>query len=184
MVLEHDRIHDVLVDMLKMIFPTAFIRVPDRDQSHEWWLQYSPDVRPDIVVLHFYGREKHAIIHVTVARHRSGSVVGAASRTPLHTASARERAKNRMYRNVPTQHTFVPFIVEGSGALGRDAASFIERCSVLHRGALVQERDRSTWSARTFSPFWQQRLSVMQHSIIGLVGGITMRAAEDAYLHG
>ena len=81
---------------------------------------------------------------------------------------------------MPAPHTVIPFVVEASGALGTHASTFIRFCSKLRRDALVQERDKATWAARTFSPFWRQRISVMQHHICGM--GIYTRAAEDAYL--
>ena len=180
--LEHDRVRDVLVDMLRTISPSALIRVPDRDPLNTWWTRYSPDVRPDILVLDFYGRGQHLILDVSIDRHLSPSHVAGSSRTPLHTAAARERSKLHIYRGVSEVHRVIPFIIESSGALGCMASAFLTHCAKLRRGALAQEAEFATWSARTFSPFWRQRLSIIQHTTIG--SGIYIRAAEDAHLSG
>ena len=89
-------------------------------------------------------------------------------------------AKLAAYSCVPAAHTFVPFVLEASGALGAHALTFLAKCAHLRRDSLVQERDFATWAARSFSPFWRQRLSVRQHSVVGM--GICARAAEDVYL--
>ena len=133
-------------------------------------------------MLDFYGRGRHLILDVSVARHLSRSYVGRAARVPLHAATERERLKLHAYRRVSEVHRVIPFILESSGALGSMATSFMAHCAQLRRDGLLQERAHASWSTRSFSPFWRQRISVVQHSTSG--SGICVRAAEDVYISG
>ena len=133
-------------------------------------------------MLDFYGRGRHLILDVSVARHLSRSYVGRAARVPLHTATHRERVKLHAYKRVSEVHRVIPFILESSGALGSMATSFMAHCAQLRRDGLLQERAHASWSTRSFSPFWRQRISVVQHSTSG--SGICVRAAEDVYISG
>eukprot|EP00899_Mesostigma_viride_P017494 jgi/Mesvir1/25746/Mv01927-RA.1 len=120
---------------------------------------YSPNHRPDIVVLDFEGGGRHLLIDVSVARPLALSHVAGASLTAGYTADRAERAKLLAYGNVG-HHRVVPFVLEEFGAMGPLTSAFFKECCRLREDRLDLEGQRAPWSARTWTSYWRQRLSV------------------------
>eukprot|EP00899_Mesostigma_viride_P017725 jgi/Mesvir1/25954/Mv20946-RA.1 len=93
--------------MIRSVFPHANIRSEDADGA----AFYSPNHRPDIVVLDFEGGGRHLLIDVSVARPLALSHVAGASLTAGYTADRAERAKLLAYGDVG-HHRVVPFVLE------------------------------------------------------------------------
>eukprot|EP00899_Mesostigma_viride_P022928 jgi/Mesvir1/381/Mv11276-RA.1 len=143
--------------MVRSVFPHANIRSEDADGA----AFYSPNHRPDIVVLDFEGGRpggRHLLIDVSVARPLALSPVAGASLTAGHTADRAERAKLLAYGDVG-HHRVVPFVLEEFGAMGMTSA-FFKECCRLREDRLDLEGQRAPWSARTWTSYWRQRLSV------------------------
>eukprot|EP00899_Mesostigma_viride_P022595 jgi/Mesvir1/351/Mv21743-RA.1 len=159
--------------MIRSVFPHANIRSEDADGA----AFYSPNHRPDIVVLDFEGGGRHLLIDVSVARPLALSHVAGASLTAGYTADRAERAKldpglRRRYTADRAErakllaygdvghHRVVPFVLEEFGAMGPLTSAFFKECCRLQEDRLDLEGQRAPWSARTWTSYWRQRLSV------------------------
>ena len=141
--------------MVRSVFPHAHIRSEDADGA----TFYSPNRRPDIVVLNFEGGGRHLLIDVSVARPLALTHVVGASLAAGHAADEAERDKLRRYGDVG-HHRVVPFVLEEFGAMGPLTASFFKECCRLREDRLDLEGHRVPWSARTWTSYWRQRLSL------------------------
>ena len=63
------------------------------------------------------------------------------------------------YGNV-APHRLVVFAIDEYGMLSPDARWLLQQCVTMREDRLDVEGRLSTWSCRTFSSFWRQRLSV------------------------
>eukprot|EP00899_Mesostigma_viride_P022749 jgi/Mesvir1/3659/Mv24046-RA.1 len=127
-------------------FPTRTLRSEDADGA----AFYSPNHRPDIVVLDFEGGGRHLLIVVSVAHPGLGAlshVVGA-SQAAGYTADRAERAKLERvitaYGDV-RHHCVVPgFVLEEFGAMGTMTAGFFKvECCRLREDRLDLEGERA-----------------------------------------
>eukprot|EP00899_Mesostigma_viride_P013339 jgi/Mesvir1/22005/Mv14785-RA.1 len=95
----------------------------------------------------------------------AGPMVGAdldvilASALVGYTADRAERAKLLAYGDVG-HHRVVPFVLEEFGAMGPLTSAFFKECCRLREDRLDLEGQRAPWSARTWTSYWRQRLSV------------------------
>eukprot|EP00899_Mesostigma_viride_P001389 jgi/Mesvir1/11250/Mv01055-RA.1 len=151
----HTVLLTVVLAMIRSVFPHANIRSEDADGA----AFYSPNHRPDIVVLDFEGGGRHLLIDVSVARPLALSHVAGASLTAGYTADWAERAKLLAYGDVG-HHRVVPFVLEEFGAMGPLTSAFFKECCRLREDRLDLEGQRAPWSARTWTSYWRQRLSV------------------------
>eukprot|EP00899_Mesostigma_viride_P025165 jgi/Mesvir1/5833/Mv00628-RA.1 len=151
----HTVLLTVVLAMIRSVFPHANIRSEDADGA----AFYSPNHRPDIVVLDFEGGGRHLLIDVSVARPLALSHVAGASLTAGYTADRAERAKLLAYGDVG-HHRVVPFVLEEFGAMGPLTSAFFKECCRLREDRLDLEGQRAPWSARTWTSYWRQRLSV------------------------
>eukprot|EP00899_Mesostigma_viride_P016438 jgi/Mesvir1/24796/Mv22048-RA.1 len=76
-----------------------------------------------------------------------------------YTADQAERAKLLAYGDVG-HHRVVPFVLEEFGAMGPLTSAFFKECCRLREDRLDLEGQRAPWSARTWTSYWRQRLSV------------------------
>eukprot|EP00899_Mesostigma_viride_P022748 jgi/Mesvir1/3658/Mv14950-RA.1 len=76
-----------------------------------------------------------------------------------YTADRAERAKLLAYGDVG-HHRVVPFVLEEFGAMGPLTSAFFKECCRLREDRLDLEGQRAPWSARTWTSYWRQRLSV------------------------
>ena len=65
-------------------------------------------------------------------------------------------------------HRVVPLIHEVFGGLASDADAFLSELGRLRSQALGADSSHATWAARTFVPFWRQRVSVAVHMGVAL----------------
>eukprot|EP00899_Mesostigma_viride_P024175 jgi/Mesvir1/4942/Mv04567-RA.1 len=145
--------------MVRSVFPHANIRSEDADGA----AFYSPNHRPDIVVLDFEGGGRHLLIDVSVARPLALSHVAGASLTAGYTADRAElagQAPSWPTATSGTMHRVVPFVLEEFGAMGPLTSAFFKECCRLREDRLDLEGQRAPWSARTWTSYWRQRLSV------------------------
>eukprot|EP00899_Mesostigma_viride_P023234 jgi/Mesvir1/4095/Mv16057-RA.1 len=86
-------------------------------------------------------------------------VVAGRCRRLRYTADRAERAKLLAYGDVG-HHRVVPFVLEEFGAMGPLTSAFFKECCRLREDRLDLEGQRAPWSARTWTSYWRQRLSV------------------------
>ena len=110
---------------------------------------------------------------------KQGALPGSARR-PLVASEGAASSKEGLYGDV-TPHTMLPFVVESAGALGKEATRLFQTCRRRARNQLAPQRDEvSTWSARGFSNFYLQSLSVANLRGIGnflMAAATTLRGA-------
>jgi hypothetical protein len=159
----HNRVQWVLAQMLRSVFPARQVLVEDSAGA----MHYSPHHRPDITILDTGGIGVHTLVEVTIIRptapslqqrHRSSRAVGAAM-------IARVEEKRASYGDIGP-HRLLVFAVADYGMMSLDARTLFRECTVAREDRLDVEGRLSTWSCRTFSAFWLQRLSV------ALMGGV------------
>eukprot|EP00899_Mesostigma_viride_P013297 jgi/Mesvir1/21969/Mv26455-RA.1 len=137
----HTVLLTVVLAMIRSVFPHAHIRSEDADGA----AFYSPNHRPDIVVLDFEGGGRHLLIDVSVARPLAlSSHVAGASLTAGYTADRAERAKLLAY-GVVGHHRVVPFVLEEFGAMGPLTSAFFKEHQVAGSG-------RTGWTWRASGP--------------------------------
>lgn len=151
----HNALLEVVKQMLRSVFPTANIIVEDAVGA----AFYSPRHRPDITVLDYDGSGTHLLVDVSVLRPLCQHHLRAAAAEPGRAAAAAEAAKIAVYGDVG-QHRMVPFVMEEFGLLGPATSRFFMECVRARRDRLDLEGRLATWSARSWSSFWRQRLSI------------------------
>ena len=73
----------------------------------------------------------------------------------------------------------VPLIHEVFGGIASDADAFMRELARLRKNALGADGAQSTWSARSFAPFWRQRLSLAIHVGVALELARVIEAGEE-----
>jgi len=91
-------------------------------------------------------------------------------------AAAVESAKVLAYGDVG-QHRVVPFVLEEFGLMGPATKRFFADCTRIRGDRLDVEGRSATWSARSWSSFWQQRLCLALTR--GIVDCMLRRAQAD-----
>jgi hypothetical protein len=157
--------------MLRTVFDPGSVEVEPR-RHHD----YSPRHRPDIVVRNHDGRGNFLIVDTSVAFPCCETYVGRASLVRLHAAHSHEQAKRAVYGDCGL-NSVVPFAVETFGALGAEATELMNRCSELRDNRLGPEEAEATFSTRTFTTFWRQRIAVALQ--VDIARGIETRAMQD-----
>jgi len=113
------------------------------------------------ILLHGAGEAaRDLMVDVTVVAEDTDTHVRRSATTPYHAAQAAEERKRERYAD-PCAHLgidFWPLAIELDGAFGPGLQRFFALCRQLSRDVAVQD---TTWSAPTFSSYWQQRLSVV-----------------------
>ena len=167
----HHGLRDTVCEMLKTVYDPASVH---KEPIHHH--SYSPLHKPDVVVRNFDGRGNFLVVDTSVAFPCAPTYVDNAARTRLYAAKLHEAAKIGAYGNMGSNE-LVPFAVETFGALGPAARALLSRCSRIRRNRLGPEAAESTWSARSFTSYWSQRLAVCLQVDLGR--GICARAADD-----
>eukprot|EP00899_Mesostigma_viride_P020075 jgi/Mesvir1/28069/Mv04662-RA.1 len=152
-------VHHYSVALRHQLFAPQPLVPAGRPCGCGWRCLLFPNHRPDIVVLDFEGGGRHLLIDVSVARPLALSHVAGASLTAGYTADRAERAKLLAYGDVG-HHRVVPFVLEEFGAMGPLTSAFFKECCRLREDRLDLEGQRAPWSARTWTSYWRQRLSV------------------------
>eukprot|EP00899_Mesostigma_viride_P003353 jgi/Mesvir1/13018/Mv06017-RA.1 len=108
-----------------------------------------------------HGHQTVTFLPVVDSRERKSVVghVAGASLTAGYTADRAERTKLLAYGDVG-HHRVVPFVLEEFGAMGPLTSAFFKECCRLREDRLDLEGQRAPWSARTWTSYWRQRLSV------------------------
>ncbi len=145
----------VVLAMVRSVFPHATIKCEDADGA----ALYSPRHRPDITVLDYNGEGCHLLIDVSVVRPLSSRYIHRAAADPGHAATLVEHDKATIYGPVG-HHRLIPFVLEEYGAMGSRTAAFFHECCQLREDRLDLEGQSAPWSARTWSAYWRQRLSL------------------------
>ena len=167
----HHKLRDTVAAMLKTVFEPGSV-------STEPWnhYEYSPRHRPDVVVRNHDGRGNYMIIDTYVAFPCCATYARQASWVRLHAAHEHEKNKWRDYGDCGL-NTVVPFAMETFGALGAEATKLLNRCSEIRNNRLGSEEAEATWSTRTFTTFWRQRIAVALQ--VDIARGIETRAQLD-----
>ncbi len=103
---------------------------------------------------------------VSLALPCCASYVDRAAREPLRAAAVHERAKRALYGSI-WPHIVVSFAMESFGGLGKSARKFFDSCVQRRQDRLFQEEEDATWSTRSFSTYWLQRMVVGLHGSQG-----------------
>eukprot|EP00899_Mesostigma_viride_P027467 jgi/Mesvir1/7905/Mv11836-RA.1 len=152
----HTALLRVVCAMVRSVFPHSTIKCEDADGA----ALYSPNHRrPDITVLDYDGQGCHLLIDVSVARPLSGRHILRAAVDAGAAAAVAERDKFASYGNVGP-HRVIPFVLEEFGAMGPKTAEFFHECCQRREDRLDLEGQTAPWSARTWSSYWRQRLSL------------------------
>ena len=116
------------------------------------------------------------IIDTSVVFPCAATYVSRAATRRLHAASMHEQSKRSVYGDCGP-HKLVPFAVESFGALGPAASALLRECAELRQDRLGPGESEATWSTRSFSSYWRQRIAVGLQVDIGT--GVESRALED-----
>ena len=156
----HDLIQD---DVAKMCRYTGKHISWDSKKAKSRSVGYSPHHIPDLTLLHGAPDKSHILIDVVGPSVVTDNIIDASSAMPRVAAAAAESAKFDMFGDV-RPHTVLPFAVEDGGALGIEALKFFHQCKdACGNGLNTQDSDVQTWSARGFSNFFFQSLSVSNY---------------------
>ena len=153
----HNLLEGVVADMARCASKTVSW---DSKRGRAQSIAYSPLHCPDLTLLHGASDHTHVIIDIVGPSVVAPTgLVGAAS-TSRAPADAAEARKFRSYGPL-APHTLVPFAVEDSGALGREAVKLFKDLQKQCRNKLGAHRaGLQTWAARGFASFYLQSLSV------------------------
>lgn len=139
---------------------------------------YSPNHIPDLTLLHGAPDKSHVLIDVVGPSVVVRKHVDASSAIPLAAAGAAEGEKYAMFGDVGP-HQVLPFAVEDGGALGNEAKRLFHQCQAECCNELTGgDYESQTWSARGFSNFFFQALSVANYRGLShtmMVAGETIR---------
>ena len=153
--------HDLIQDHCMRMCRCARHRVAhDSRRNRGASVMYSPHCRPDFTLLHGAPNDTHIIVDVTTVCVGKPSSMPAASHTPLACALSAEADKHRKYGNVHP-HVVLPLAVEHAGGLGAEAKKFFHSLVKKAKNELSEyEAGYETWSARGFSNYFLQSISV------------------------
>jgi hypothetical protein len=168
----HNAVEVVVCQMLRSVYPSGRVVMEDRQGARV----YSPHHCPDVTVFDHDGRGYHLLVDPRILRPLTSRYVHLAGETPGAAAARVELDKVRVYGNVG-QHRVVPFVLEEWGLMGPMTRRFFGDCLRVRRDRLEVEGRYATWSARTWSSFWRQRLSVTLAKV--LADCIIRRAQAD-----
>lgn len=168
----HNTVQGVLAGMLRSVFPANNIRVEDQYGAYS----YSPGHRPDITILNTGGLGVHTLVEVTVFRPTAPANLRVRRQVMGAALEARVAAKRATYGDIGP-HRLLIFAVADYGMMSVDARSLLRECAVARGDRLDVEGRLSTWSCRSFSSFWLQRLSVALSQ--GIATCILLQAQRD-----
>jgi hypothetical protein len=154
----HDQLLDVLSQAASAVFRAGTVRVPDLpgQRGTREWESFSPEHRPDLVILHAARRGGHLIADVTVPSFTVPSARGPAATGARAFLRVMEERKVAQYGFISPEHLVVPLVISQFGSVGPQFSRFIDE---LHRVAGGREAD-PTWSASHFRASLLQSLSV------------------------
>jgi hypothetical protein len=178
----HDAMLREVVEMLRSVYSRGRVMAEDFVGS----MSYSPLHRPDATIADTGGFGVHTLIELTVFRGSAAANVRPAARSgrggqvvraPVGEALAARQERRRAEYGDVGQHRLLVFALDEYGALSPDAERLMRECIVAREDRLDLEGNLSTWSCRTFSSFWRQRLSVAL--VRRLASVILLRAQRD-----
>ena len=178
----HDALLRDVAEMLRSVYSRGRVTTEDYVGS----MSYSPLHRPDVTIEDTGGFGVHTLVEFTVFRATAASNVrpaarpgrdGAVVRAPVGEGLAiRQEARRAQYGDV-SPHRLLVFGLDEYGMLSADARLLLRQCVVAREDRLDLEGRLATWSCRSFSSFWRQRLSVAIARRLAFV--ILMRARRD-----
>ena len=152
----HVAVQLVVLHMLRAVYPGRD-RVVMEDSNGA--MTYSPLYQPDITVFNADGTGVYMMVEVTVLRTTAASHVVSAAEVVGAALERKQERKRADYGDV-SPHQLSVFALDEYGMLSSDALRLLRKCAVIRGDRLDVERGLATWSARTFTSFWRQRLSV------------------------
>lgn len=120
----------------------------------------SPNWCPDLTCLFATKDHTHILIDITQPSVVSSDAVSIASRDPDALSHAVEADKRRTYGNV-APHVVLPFVVDDSGGLGKEAWKFLLESRDRAEGLVApQDFEKLNWSCNAFTTYYKQALSL------------------------
>ena len=153
--------HDLVVRVVSSLARVAGHDVShDSRRSHHGHRAYSPNWRPDLTFLVGTQNHTHILVDITCPSVVAAGVVQIASRDPKAVSQAHEAQKRRTSGNV-APHVVLPFVLDDSGGLGKEAWRFLLQCRD-RAGSQLAPRDfeRINWSCAAFTAYYLQSLSL------------------------
>ena len=121
-----------------------------------------------------FGATEHDL-RVEILGERAGSAAA-----PLEPRPDGVPRKAKYQHALDGGHRVVPLIHEVFGGLASEADAFMRELARLRKNALGADSVHASWSARSFAPFWRQRLSLALHSGCALeLARVIAKGEED-----
>ena len=153
--------HDLVEGVVASLARVAGHNVShDARRPHRGYRAYSPNWCPDLTCLFGTKDHTHILIDITCPSVVSSAAVGVASVDPNALSVAHEANKRHTY-GVVAPHVVLPFVLDDSGGLGKEAFKFLLECRDRAAGQLAtQDFEKTNWSCRAFTTYYLQRLSL------------------------
>ena len=132
----------------------------DSRRPHRGHRAYSPNWCPDLTCLFGTPNHTHILVDITCPSVVSAAALPIASTDPRALSLAHEANKRRTY-GVVAPHVVLPFVLDDSGGLGKEAWTFLLQCRD-RAGSQLAPRDfeRMNWSCAAFTTYYLQSLSL------------------------
>ena len=108
----------------------------DSRRPHQGHRAYSPNWRPDLTCLFGTPDHTHILIDITCPTVVSSAAAPIAAVDPDALGIALAAGKRRTYGNV-APHVVLPFVLDDSGGLGKEAWAFLLKCRDKAEGQLA-----------------------------------------------
>ena len=120
-----------------------------------------------------FGATEHDL-RIEILGERAGTAA-----TPLEPPPGGEPRTAKYQHALDGGHRVIPLIHEVFGGLASDADAFMRELARLRKHALGADSVHATWAARSFAPFWRQRLSLAIHSGCALELARVIESGEE-----
>ena len=132
----------------------------DSRRPHQGHRAYSPNWRPDLTCLFGTPDHTHILIDITCPTVVSSAAAPIAAVDPDALGIALAAGKRRTYGNV-APHVVLPFVLDDSGGLGKEAWAFLLKCRDKAEGQLgAAEFSKLDWSCQAFTSYYLRSLSL------------------------
>ena len=132
----------------------------DSRRPHQGHRAYSPNWRPDLTCLFGTPDHTHILIDITCPTVVSSAAAPIAAVDPDALGIALAAGKRRTYGNV-APHVVLPFVLDDSGGLGKEAWAFLLKCWDKAEGQLgATEFSKLDWSCQAFTSYYLRSLSL------------------------
>ena len=153
--------HDLVEGVIASLARSAGHNVShDSHRPHRGYRAYSPNWCPDLTCLFGTKDHTHILVDITCPSVVSSAAVPVASRDPDALSFAHEADKRRTYGAV-APHVVLPFVLDDSGGLGKEAWKFVLECRDKAEGQVAQgDFEKLNWSCQAFTSYYLQSLSL------------------------